>query len=76
MEYLKNRGLADEVITHFGLGYSNKTSDDLYRYFKEKGYSDDVLKETGLFSFSEIWSLSIICPLLSIALMPVTFSTG
>ena len=51
MEYLKNRGLADEVITHFGLGYSNKTSDDLYRYFKEKGYSDDVLKETGLFSF-------------------------
>ncbi|MBQ5446654.1 MAG: DNA primase [Lachnospiraceae bacterium] len=53
MEYLKNRGLADEVITHFGLGYSNKTSDDLYRYFKEKGYSDDVLKETGLFSFSE-----------------------
>lgn len=53
MSYFTERGLDKETIVHFGLGYSNKTSDDLYRYFKQQGYSDDILKETGLFSFSE-----------------------
>lgn len=52
-EYLKNRGLSDETITRFGLGYSSNYKDDLYRYIKSKGYGDDVLKESGLFTFSE-----------------------
>lgn len=52
-EYLKNRGLSDETITKFGLGYSSNYKDDLYRYIKSKGYGDDVLKESGLFTFSE-----------------------
>lgn len=47
-EYLKRRELQDETIKHFGLGFANKTSDDLYRYLKSKGYSDAILKETGL----------------------------
>lgn len=53
MRYFKERGLDDETIVRFGLGYSNKTSDDLYRYMKTFGYSDEILKESGLFSFSE-----------------------
>lgn len=53
MRYFKERGLDDEIIVRFGLGYSNKTSDDLYRYMKTFGYSDEILKESGLFSFSE-----------------------
>lgn len=53
MRYFKERGLDDETIIRFGLGYSNKTSDDLYRYMKTFGYSDEILKESGLFSFSE-----------------------
>ena len=47
------RGLADETIVHFGLGYSNKTSDDLYRYLKGKGYEDSFLKDTGLVTLEE-----------------------
>ena len=47
------RGLADETIIHFGLGYSNKTSDDLYRYLKGKGYDDSFLKDTGLVTLEE-----------------------
>ena len=43
-EYLKNRGLSDETITKFGLGYSSNYKDDLYRFIKAKGYTDDVLK--------------------------------
>lgn len=52
-EYLSNRGLSDETITGFGLGYSNKYSDDLYKYLKVKGYSDDLLIKAGLISIDE-----------------------
>ncbi len=52
-EYLKGRQLGDDTITAFGLGYSNKYSDDLYRYLKTKGYIDDILFKAGLISFDE-----------------------
>lgn len=51
--YLSERGLLKEDITHFGLGYSNKTSDDLYRYLKSKGYDDAVLSKSGLVTVEE-----------------------
>lgn len=51
MEYLSNRELSQETMNQFGLGFSNMYSDDLYKYFKSKGYQDDLLKETGLFSY-------------------------
>ena len=47
------RKLTDETIRRFGLGYSNKISDDLYRYLKSKGYEDELLKETGLVTIEE-----------------------
>lgn len=53
MEYLKNRGLSDETIKKFGLGYANKYSDDLYQYLKKKGYDDTILKDSGLVSIDE-----------------------
>lgn len=52
-QYLRKRQLSDETIRHFGLGFANKTSDDLYRYLKSKGYDDGLLKETGLVSIEE-----------------------
>lgn len=52
-DYLKGRQLSDDTIRRFGLGYSNKTSDDLYRFLKSKGYADDLLKETGLVTIEE-----------------------
>lgn len=51
--YLKKRQLTDETILHFGLGFANKTSDDLYRYLKSKGYEDGFLKESGLVTVEE-----------------------
>lgn len=53
LSYLTNRGLSEDTIRNFGLGYSDKYRDDLYQYMKSKGYSDDVLKESGLFSIKE-----------------------
>lgn len=52
-EYFKNRQLSDETMRKFGLGYSDKYSDDLYRYLKSKGYEDALLKESGLVTFDE-----------------------
>ena len=51
--YLKNRGLSEETIVAFGLGYANKYSDDLYRYLKMKGYGDELLLKAGLISADE-----------------------
>lgn len=52
-EYLKGRGLSDETILHFGLGFSGQGGGELYQYLKGEGYSDSVLKETGLFKIEE-----------------------
>jgi DNA primase len=52
-DYLRSRQLSDQTIRRFGLGFANKTSDDLYRYLKSKGYEDRILKETGLVTIEE-----------------------
>lgn len=51
--YLSGRQLSNETIVKFGLGYSDKYSNNLYQYLKKKGYNDNELKETGLFTFDE-----------------------
>lgn len=53
MDYLKGRGLSDETIQKFGLGYSDKFGSGLYRYLKELGYTDGFLHESGLFNADE-----------------------
>ena len=53
LKYLKNRQLSDDTIKAFGLGFSNKYADDLYRYLKSKGYSDDMISQAGLISVDE-----------------------
>jgi DNA primase len=52
--YLKRRGLSDETIKKFGLGYADRFGNSLYRYVRSKGFEDDeLLKESGLFRFDE-----------------------
>ncbi len=51
--YLTNRGLSEETIKAFGLGYSNKYSADLYQYLRKKGYSEDMIRQAGLISIDE-----------------------
>lgn len=45
--YLRSRGLSDETIKNFGLGYANQYPDDLYRFLRQKGFSDAQLKDSG-----------------------------
>ena len=52
-DYLTGRGLSEETIRKFGLGYSDKYSDDLYKFLKSKNYSDELLRESGLFNTDE-----------------------
>ena len=53
LSYLKDRKLSDDTIRAFGLGYSNKYSDDLYQYLKSKGYQTEMLLKAGLVSLDE-----------------------
>lgn len=52
-QYFKDRGLSDETIVRFGLGFSNPFQDDLYRYLKGKGYTDELLSQSGLVRIEE-----------------------
>ena len=53
LNYLRERQLTDETIHRFGLGYANKTADDLVRYLKGKGYSEELIREAGLCNTDE-----------------------
>ena len=53
LDYLTNRGLSEETMRKFGLGYSDRAGGGLYRYLKAKGYPDDRLRESGLFNVDE-----------------------
>ncbi|MBQ7581689.1 MAG: DNA primase [Lachnospiraceae bacterium] len=53
MEYLKNRGLSEETIGRFGLGFARTGQDLLYRYLKKQGFQDELLKQCGIFHFDE-----------------------
>ena len=52
-QYLTGRGLSEETMRKFGLGYSDKFGGGLYQFLKSKGYSDDRLRESGLFNVDE-----------------------
>ena len=51
MDYFKSRQLTDETMNSFGLGFSLMTSDDLVKYLRGKGFSDDIMREAGLAAF-------------------------
>nr|WP_294659677.1 DNA primase [uncultured Blautia sp.] len=52
-QYLAGRGLSEETMRKFGLGYSDKFGGGLYQFLKSKGYSDDRLRDSGLFNVDE-----------------------
>ena len=53
LDYLTGRGLTKETLIHFGLGYSPKSGNGLYHYLKQSGYSDALIKESGLVTYDE-----------------------
>ncbi len=52
-QYFLDRQLSPETMQKFGLGYSDKYSNDLYQYLRKKGYDDEILKESGLVTIDE-----------------------
>ena len=46
--YIRKRGISDETIKHFGLGYSPNSWNSLYKYLQSKGVSDDDMLKLGL----------------------------
>lgn len=51
--YLTSRQLSAETMKKFGLGFANKSSDDLTKYLKQKGFDERLLAEAGLSSYDE-----------------------
>ena len=51
--YLSSRQLSVDTMKKFGLGFANKTSDDLTKYLKQKGFDERLLAEAGLSSYDE-----------------------
>ena len=58
LDYLRGRQLSDETMNRFGLGYSNKTSNDLCQYLRHKGYPDELIRESGVAVFNEKYGMS------------------
>jgi DNA primase len=50
--YLKKRGIDKVSIDSFRIGYAPAEWDRLFRYLSKKGYSDSLIKDTGLVVFS------------------------
>ena len=53
-QYLTKRELSEETMKQFGLGYSNKFSNDLVQYLKQKGYKDETIIQAGLAAGDEV----------------------
>ncbi|WP_037372118.1 DNA primase [Anaerovorax odorimutans] len=51
--YMKKRGLSDEILVKFGIGYADSKWDSLYKYFINKGIKAELLLELGLISYSK-----------------------
>ena len=50
LDYIKNRGLTDETIKKFKLGYSPADRKWLKKFLLSKNFSQDFLNKSGLFS--------------------------
>ncbi|MBR1766127.1 MAG: DNA primase [Bacteroidales bacterium] len=53
LSYFHSRGLSDEVIKNFGLGYCLDEWSNFTDHARKSGYSDAVLEKTGLTIFKE-----------------------
>jgi len=50
LDYIEKRGINREMIERFKLGYAPSNRDFLHNFLKTKGYSDNFLEKSGLFS--------------------------
>lgn len=53
LDYLRKRGVKDETLEAFGLGYAPNTWDSAINHFKEKGFTEEELNDAGMVSARE-----------------------
>lgn len=51
-KYLAQRGFSEEMIETFKIGFAPPGREYLFNFLKQKGYSDEFLEKSGLFSKS------------------------
>ncbi len=59
LEYLHKRGLTDDTIKEFRIGFAPDKYDELYPYLLKKGIPKDVLFKSGLISAKNLASDSV-----------------
>lgn len=59
LEYFYSRGLTDDTIRHFGLGYAPDSKDELIEYLISKGYSQQLLYDANILRLSERYDKKI-----------------
>ena len=52
-EYFLNRGIKEETIKRFGLGFAKDSWNSLLLYLKKRGFKEELLLEAGLVSISQ-----------------------
>ena len=50
LNYILDRSISEEMIKKFQLGFAPADRDFLHKFLKQKGYSDEFLEKSGLFS--------------------------
>lgn len=50
LSYLRDRGVTDDAIVTFQIGYAPDSTSWLYRFLRSKSYSPEFLAKSGLFS--------------------------
>ncbi len=71
LSYLAQRGIKEEMLQAFSLGYANKEWKALYGHLKAKGFEDSIIAQSGLIFSGEkglhdIFRNRIIFPILNI----------
>lgn len=51
--YMKNRGISEETLNKFGIGYADDQWDSLYKHLTSLGFKEDKLMDLGLISKSK-----------------------
>lgn len=52
-DYLNSRGLNEETIASFGLGYSPVNGNELFKHLQNLGFKNELLADAGLVSLNE-----------------------
>jgi DNA primase len=50
--YMKRRGISEEILNKFGIGYADEKWDSLYGFLRGKGISEEKMLDLGLISKS------------------------